>query len=57
MHLVPYMLRIAKILILNSEGIIQKNSYVRIVYESVDDRRRSVDDLNKVESRKMKKKS
>ena len=35
---VPYMTRLAKTLILISEGIIKKNSYERRAYESVDEK-------------------
>ena len=38
MHFVSYMQRNAKILILNKEGIIEKISYERRAYESVDDK-------------------
>ena len=38
MHLVSYMRRSAKILILNKEGIIEKISYERHAYESVDEK-------------------
>ena len=37
MRLVSYMENSAKILILNQEGIIEKISYERRAYESVDD--------------------
>ena len=37
MLFVSYMIRSAKILLLNKEGIIEKNSYERCAYESVDD--------------------
>ena len=35
---VPYMARLAKILISMSEGILKKNSYERCDYESVDEK-------------------
>ena len=38
MLFVSYMRRSAKILILNYEGIIEKNSYKRGAYESVDEK-------------------
>ena len=38
MRFVSYMRRSAKILILNKEGIIEKISYERCAYESVDER-------------------
>ena len=38
MHLVSYMRRSGKILILNKEGIIEKISYKRRAYESVDEK-------------------
>ena len=38
MRLVSYMRRSAKILILNKEGIIEKISYERRAYESVDEK-------------------
>ena len=41
MHLLSYMRRSGKILILNKEGIIEKNSYERRAYESVDEKRLS----------------
>ena len=41
MLLVSYMRRSGKILILNKEGIIEKNSYERRAYESVDEKRLS----------------
>ena len=37
MFFVPYMRRSAQILILNEEGIIEKISYERRAYESVDE--------------------
>ena len=39
MHFVSYMRRSGKILILNKEGIIEKISYERRAYESVDEKR------------------
>ena len=36
MHFVSYMRHSGKIFILNKEGIIEKNSYERRAYESVD---------------------
>ena len=51
MLFVSYMRRNAKILILNEEGIIEKISYERRAYESVDDKR-----LSYVMSRKTTKK-
>ena len=38
MHFVSYMQRSARILILNYEGIIEKISYERHAYESVDEK-------------------
>ena len=38
MRFVSYMRRSAKIMILNKEGIIEKNSYERRAYESVDEK-------------------
>ena len=38
MHLVSYMRSSGKILILNNEGIIEKISYERRAYESVDEK-------------------
>ena len=38
MHFVLYVRRSAKILILNKEGIIEKISYERSAYESVDEK-------------------
>ena len=38
MHLVSYMRRSGKILILNKEGIIEKIFYERRAYESVDEK-------------------
>ena len=38
MRLVTYMRRSAKLLILNKEGIIEKNSYEHRAYESVDEK-------------------
>ena len=38
MRFVSYMRRSAKILILNKEGIIEKSSYERRAYESVDEK-------------------
>ena len=51
MHFVSYMRRSGKILILNKEGIIEKISYERRAYESVDEKR-----LSQVISRKTTKK-
>ena len=51
MLFVSYMRRSAKILILNKEGILEKNSYERCAYESVDEK-----SLYKVMSRKTTKK-
>ena len=51
MHFVSYVRRSAKILILNKEGIIEKISYERLAYESVDEK-----SLYKVMSRKTTKK-
>ena len=41
MNFVPYMRRSGEILILNKERIIEKNSYERHAYESVDEKRLS----------------
>ena len=51
MRFVSYMRRSAKILILNKEGIIEKISYERRAYESVDEK-----SLSQVMSRKTTKK-
>ena len=53
MHLVSYMRRSGKILILNKEGIIEKISYERRAYESVDEKSLSI--LNYIPKKRRKK--